>query len=367
MSERHSRPEDPGGKEFGDEPELSPEEQKLSGIPAESSGASVRNIYYVAFVGALGGLLYGYDTGVISGTLNQITQDFGIGKSYELLGGTISKSAIEQMITSSVLLGAVIGALVAGPFTMRFGRRGTIVTVAVIFAVGVVLAGLSFEPLTLIGSRLFLGLAVGGSTQSIPTYIAELSPPDRRGGFVTFFNVAIGVGILSAALVNVIFSDVPWHWKIGVAAVPAVFLLVGILQLPESPRWLVHRNYINPARRVLRWVRPSGQAADREVRDIQDVVRRESDAEEGPWRALGEKWLRPALIAGIMVAIFTQITGLEMMIYYTPVILTDAGFPSTFSLQANVYVGVVYVVMTLVGKLLVDRIGRRRLMLTMLP
>lgn len=367
MSERHSRPEDPGGREFGDEPELSPEEQKLSGIPAESSGASVRNIYYVAFVGALGGLLYGYDTGVISGTLNQITQDFGIGKSYELLGGTISKSAIEQMITSSVLLGAVIGALVAGPFTMRFGRRGTIVTVAVIYAVGVVLAGLSFEPLTLIGSRLFLGLAVGGSTQSIPTYIAELSPPDRRGGFVTFFNVAIGVGILSAALVNVIFSDVPWHWKIGVAAVPAVFLLVGILQLPESPRWLVHRNYINPARRVLRWVRPSGQAADREVRDIQDVVRRESDAEEGPWRALGEKWLRPALIAGIMVAIFTQITGLEMMIYYTPVILTDAGFPSTFSLQANVYVGVVYVVMTLVGKLLVDRIGRRRLMLTMLP
>ncbi|MGY1438909.1 sugar porter family MFS transporter [Streptomyces reniochalinae] len=367
MPDRRSQPEDPGDRGFGDEPKLSPEEQKLSGIPAETASSSTRNIYYVAFVAALGGLLYGYDTGVISGTLDQIAQDFGITKSYELFGATIPRNTVEQMITSSILLGAVIGALVAGPFTIRFGRRGTIITVAAIFGVGVILAGLSPEPLTLIGSRLLLGLAVGGSTQTIPTYIAELSPPDRRGGFVTFFNVAIGIGILSAALVNVIFRDVAWHWKIMVAVVPAVFLIIGILLLPESPRWLVHRNYINPARRVLRWVRPSGQVADREVRDIQDVMRRENEAEEGPWRALGEKWLRPALIAGIAVAIFTQITGLEMMIYYTPVILTDVGFPSTFSLQANVYVGVVYVVMTLVGKLLVDRIGRRRLMLTMLP
>ncbi|MGF1343114.1 sugar porter family MFS transporter [Streptomyces flavovirens] len=367
MPERGGHPEDSGDGAFDDEPELSPEEQKLRGIPSETSNSSTRNIYYVAFVSALGGLLYGYDTGIISGTLDQIAQDFGITKSYELFGNSIPRNSIEQMITSSILLGALIGALTAGPFTVRFGRRSTIVTVAVIFAVGVILAGLSPEPLTLIGSRLFLGLAVGGSTQAIPTYIAELSPPDRRGGFVTFFNVAIGIGILSAALVNMAFSDVAWHWKIMVAVVPAVILVIGILLLPESPRWLVHRNYINPARRVLRWVRPDGRTADREVRDIQDVMRRESEAEEGPWRALGEKWLRPALTAGIAVAIFTQLTGLEMMIYYTPIILTDVGFPSTFSLQANVYVGVVYVVMTLVGKLLVDRIGRRRLMLTMLP
>lgn len=367
MHEQPSDSEDDVGGGFSGGPELSPQQQKLSGIPGDTSHSAKWNIYHVALVAALGGLLYGYDTGVISGTLDQIAQDFGITNSYELFGVSIPNNTIEQMITSSILLGAVIGALAAGPYTVRFGRRTTILTVAVLFAAGVVLAALSPEPLSLIGSRLLLGLAVGGSTQTIPTYIAELSPPGRRGGFVTFFNMAIGIGILSAAIVNAVFSDVAWHWKIVVAVVPAVILIIGILTLPESPRWLVRHEYIDSARKVLRWVRPTGQIADSEVRDVQEVLRRESEAEEGPWRALGEKWLRPALIAGITVAVFTQITGLEMMIYYTPIILTEVGFAPSFSLKANVYVGVVYVVMTLVGKLLVDRIGRRRLMLIMLP
>ncbi|GAA3359576.1 sugar porter family MFS transporter [Saccharopolyspora gregorii] len=368
MSEQHGGSDDPELAGFDEEPDLSAAERDLRGVPTRTpAGDPIRNVYYVAFVAALGGLLYGYDTGVISGTLIQIAQDFGITESYRLFGATIPGHTIEEVITASILVGAVVGALGAGWFAMRFGRRSTIITVAVIFAVGVVLAGLSPEPLTLIGSRLLLGLAVGGCTQTIPTYIAELSPPERRGGFVTFFNVAIGIGILAAALVNVVFREAGWHWKIMVAVVPAGLLVLGMLRAPESPRWLVHHDHVDAARMVLRWVRPDGPAADREVRGIEHVLQRENEARGGPWSALGEKWLRPALVAGLAVAIFTQITGLEMMIYYTPVILTMVGFSSGFSLWANVGVGVVYVVMTLVGKLVVDRIGRRSLMLTMLP
>ena len=361
------RPEDSTRADFGDEPVLSAAERTLRGVPSEVPDDPIRNVYYVAFVAALGGLLYGYDTGVISGTLIQIAQDFGITESYELLGATFSGHTVQEAITASILVGAVIGALGAGWVAVRFGRRATIIAVAVIFAVGVVLAGMSPEPLTLIGSRLLLGLAVGGCTQTIPTYIAELSPPERRGGFVTFFNVAIGLGILSAALVNVVFQDAGWHWKIVVAVVPAVLLIIGMLRAPESPRWLVNNDHVNAARMVLRWVRRDGEAADDEVGEIRHVLRRENEAEGGPWSALGEAWLRPALVAGLAVAVFTQITGLEMMIYYTPVILSTVGFSSDFSLWANVGVGVVYVVMTAVGKLVVDRLGRRHLMLTMLP
>lgn len=367
MTERPEETDETVPDDFSGEPRLSAEEEKLGGIPKGPTKDPTFNTYHVAFVAALGGLLYGYDTGVISGTLIQIAADFGIEHEYVLFGATIPGHNIQETITASILLGAVIGALGAGPFANRFGRRWTIIAVALIFAVGVLMAGFSPGPLAMIGSRLFLGLAVGGCTQTIPTYIAELSPPEKRGGFVTFFNVAIGVGILSAALVNVIFSDVDWHWKIAVALVPAVILVVGMIPLPESPRWLVNHRFLNAARLVLRWVRPSGSEADREVRQIQHVVALEAESETGPWSAMGEKWLRPALFAGISVAIFTQITGLEMMIYYTPKILTDVGFPPELALWANVGVGVVYLVMTTTGKFIVDRVGRRRLTLVMLP
>ncbi|MFX4270661.1 sugar porter family MFS transporter [Propionibacteriaceae bacterium Y1685] len=366
MSQR-SGPSDEPTTDFDSEPQLSEVEKKLGGVPREPARNANFNNYHVAFVAALGGLLYGYDTGVISGTLIQIAADFGIEDQGSILGMTVPGHNIQEMITAAILLGAVIGALSAGPFANRFGRRWTIITVAIIFAVGVILAGVSPDPLTMIGSRLFLGLAVGGCTQTIPTYIAELSPPDKRGGLVTFFNVAIGVGILTAALVNVIFADVVWHWKIIIAVIPAVILIIGMIPLPESPRWLVNHRFLNAARMVLRWVRPSGKEADREVREIQRIVKMEEASSKGAWAAMGEKWIRPALIAGISVAIFTQITGLEMMIYYTPRILTDAGFAPELSLWANVGVGVVYLVMTTTGKFIVDKVGRRRLTLIMLP
>lgn len=320
---------------------------------------SRRRVVASALVVALGGLLYGYDTGVISGTLAQIAQDFGIDSS----------GPQAEWITAAILAGAVVGALGASWFSSRWGRRLTIVAVAAVFLLGVLACGLSPNQWVMMASRFFLGLAVGGSTQTIPTYISELAPRDRRGGYVTFFNVAIGVGILSAALVNWLLADLAWHWKIMVAGVPAILLMLGMIPLPESPRWLIRHGESERAEEVLEWVRPTRKASRKELREIRETFRKEQKAaSRSEWHALlTEKWMRPAVVAGVAVAVFTQITGLEMMIYYTPTLLTEAGMDPDLSVLVNVGVGLVYVVMTVVGRFVVDRAGRRALMLWTLP
>ena len=341
------------------------DDDRVPGVPApipedagrtETARRTKRHVTRVAFVAAIGGLLYGYDTGVISGTLIEIGREFSI------------DATVEEFITASILVGAVLGALLTGPVSARIGRRRTIVLIAAVFALGVLFAAVSGNPVLLVLSRLFLGLAVGGSTQTIPTYIAEIAPGPRRGSLVTVFNCAIGVGILSAAVVGVTLNGVvSWRLMIGVAAAPAIVLLLAMLRLPESPRWFVAQDRIGPARRVLRWLRPDRDAAEDELDAIRALDDAEPDSGSGQWSQLRKPWVRPALVAGLIVAAFTQLTGLEMMIYYTPTILTDAGFPHGYSLWANVGVGVVYLVMTFVGSRLVDRIGRRRLTLVMLP
>jgi len=324
--------------------------------PAAAERTTRRHVTRVAFVAAIGGLLYGYDTGVISGTLIEIGREFSI------------DATVKEFITASILVGAILGAFVTGPVSARIGRRRTILLIAAVFGLGVLCAALSPSPVFLVLSRLFLGLAVGGSTQTIPTYIAEIAPGPRRGGLVTVFNCAIGVGILAAAVVGVTVNGVvSWRFMIGVAAAPAIVLLLGMLKLPESPRWFVAQDRIGPARRVLRWLRPDHRAAEDELDEIRQLDDAEPSSGAGQWAQLRKPWVRPALVAGLIVAAFTQLTGLEMMIYYTPTILTDAGFPHVYSLWANVGVGVVYLVMTFVGSRLVDRIGRRRLTLVMLP
>ncbi|WIB26452.1 sugar porter family MFS transporter [Curtobacterium sp. MCSS17_015] len=341
------------------------DDDRVPGVPpaipegtgdAEKARSVKRHVTRVAFVAALGGLLYGYDTGVISGTLIEIGKEFSVG------------SAVKEFITASILVGAILGAFLTGPVSARVGRRRTILLIAAVFMLGVLFAAVSPSPVFLVLSRLFLGLAVGGSTQTIPTYIAEIAPGPRRGSLVTVFNCAIGVGILAAALVGVTLNGVvSWRFMIGVAAAPAIVLLLGMLRLPESPRWFVSKDRVGPARQVLRWLRPTSRAAEDELDEIRRLDDAEPDSGKGQWSQLRKPWVRPALVAGLIVAAFTQLTGLEMMIYYTPTILTDAGFPHVYSLWANVGVGVVYLVMTFVGSRVVDRVGRRRLTLVMLP
>lgn len=309
-----------------------------------------------ATVSAVSSLLYGYDTGIISGALLQIRRDFGTG------------NGMEQVIASAILLGAVVGALTCSRLSERRGRRGTVLLISAVFAVGSLLCSVAPGAASLALGRVVLGFAVGGATQTVPMYIAELAPADRRGRLVLTFQVGIGVGIVVSTLVGA-SESVSWRVSIGVAAVPALLMLLLTLKLPESPRWLVKRDEPEAARRALRRVRPEGADVEGElgaVVELEDEERRARQRDRG-WSGLRRPWVRPALVVGCGIAVFTQLSGIEMIIYYAPTILTDNGFSTTAALRVSVALGVTYLVMMLVGLAIVDRVGRRRLTLLMVP
>ncbi len=320
----------------------------------DDGGGLTGAVVIVALVSAISGLLYGYDTGIISGALLQISDEFGIGSGWE------------QVIAASILAGAVIGALVCSRLSQRLGRRTTLLIVAAVFVVGSLSASLAPNPEMLSLARIVLGFAVGGATQTAPVYVAELAPSKYRGRLVLFFQVAIGVGILIATIVGAT-ETVDWRLAIGAAVVPSALMLGLMLRLPDSPRWLVKAGHDDRAREALERVRPKGADVSGELRDIEDLVEAERSASTIGWRGLREAWVRPALIVGCGLAIFTQLSGIEMIVYYSPTILTDNGFSDTAALRVSVALGATYLVTQLIGLAIIDRVGRRRLTLITLP
>ena len=320
----------------------------------DDGGGLTGAVVVVALVSAISGLLYGYDTGIISGALLQISDEFGIGSGWE------------QVIAASILAGAVIGALVCSRLSERRGRRTTLLIVAGVFVVGSLGASLAPDPLTLSLARVVLGFAVGGATQTAPVYVAELAPSRYRGRLVLFFQIAIGVGILIATIVGAT-ERVDWRLAIGAAVVPSALMLGLMLRLPDSPRWLVKHGQEERAREALERVRPAGTDVSGELSDIDELVEAERTARTSGWRGLREGWVRPALVVGCGLAIFTQLSGIEMIVYYSPTILTDNGFSDTAALRVSVALGATYLVTQLIGLAIIDRVGRRRLTLLTLP
>lgn len=214
--------------------------------------------------------------------------------------------------------------------------------------------------------RLVLGFAVGGATQTAPMYVAELSPSAYRGRLVLCFQIAIGVGILAANLIGV-FDSVSWRGPTGIACVPAAIMLWLLLRLPESPRWLVKHDERHAARAVLERVRPDGYDVGAELDEATELARMERKASTRGWSGLRDAWVRPALVLGCGIAVFTQLSGIEMIIYYAPTILTDDGVYRSVALLVSVMLGATYVIAQLVGLAIIDRVGRRRLTLIMVP
>jgi len=326
---------------------------EISPAPAPTSALTGRMLL-VALVSATSGLLYGYDTGIISGALLQIGREFALGDT------------AKSIVTASILAGAVLGALGCSALAERLGRNRTLLIIAVTFVIGSLAAALAPDPVSLSVARLVLGLAVGGATQTAPMYVAELSPSVLRGRLVLCFQVAIGVGIVIATIVGATDS-ISWRWSIGAAAVPAVIMFAFLVSLPESPRWLVKRDRRADALAVLGRVRPTGTDNEPELREIVETEEAEREATTRGWAGLRRSWVRPALIVGCGVAIFTQLSGIEMIIYYAPTILTDNGFSDDQALDVSVALGATYLVMMLVGLAIIDRVGRRRLTLIMIP
>jgi sugar porter (SP) family MFS transporter len=303
---------------------------------------SGRTIY---FFGALGGLLFGYDTGVISGALLFIPDDFKL------------TPFLQGAIVAALLLGAMIGAALAGRLSDRLGRRHLIIVAAVIFTAGALLAALAPSVAVLITARFIIGLAVGSAALVVPLYLAEIAPTEVRGAVASLNQLMIVGGILVAFIVNAILaSSGDWRLMLGLAAVPSLVLLVGMLFMPETPRYLVHAGDEKEAREVLEDL-PGDERPDERIEEIRDVEQEQAGTGlRGLWEA---KWVRPALLVAIGLAVFQQLVGINTIIYYAPTTLTNVGFAKTSAIYANLIIGVVNVLMTLIAIRLVDRVGRK--------
>jgi sugar porter (SP) family MFS transporter len=329
-------------------------QQGAAGAHGEAGQQLTGAVVVIALVAAISGMLYGYDTGVISWALLQLAKDFNITAGWQ------------QVIAASILLGAVVGALACSWLSDLRGRRGTLVMLAGVFIVGALWCADAPGAGALSLGRLVLGFAVGGATQTAPMYVAELSPPAHRGRLVLCFQIAIGVGILTATLVGA-SDSISWRGPIGIACIPAAIMLWLLLRLPESPRWLVKQDDRDAARAVLKQVRPEGYDVDAELAEATELARVERTARTRGWVGLRDGWVRPALVLGCGIAVFTQLSGIEMIIYYAPTILTDDGVYRSVALQVSVGLGAAYVIAQLIGLAIIDRVGRRRLTLIMVP
>jgi SP family galactose:H+ symporter-like MFS transporter len=309
-----------------------------------------RFVYIAALFAALGGLLFGYDTGVISGALIFIKREFGL------------TTAAEEIVVSGVLLGATIGAIVGGKAADLFGRRRVLLVTAAIFGIGALASAVAPSPSILIVSRIVLGLAIGFASTNVPVYLSEVAPPQARGWVVSLFQLAVTVGIVVAYLTDYAFAGVEgWRWMLGLAVVPALVFGTGMFFLPETPRWLIRGGQHEVAHRVLVRIR---QVADVNVEMEEIKASLAQQTESGRWVDLLSRQVRPALVVGLGLAIFQQITGINTVIYYAPKILQAAGFNSASgAILATSGVGVVNVGMTIIAMFLVDRAGRRPLLL----
>lgn len=309
-------------------------------------------IYVIAIVAAMGGLLFGFDTGVISGAIPFFQKDFAVDNS------------MIEIVTSSVLFGAIFGALFCGKITDRMGRRKVILISAVIFAIGALWSGWSPNIYHLIAARLFLGIAIGISSFAVPLYIAEVSPAKSRGMFVSMFQLMITLGLLISYLSALFFADETslscWRPMFYVGVIPAIILFVGMLLMPPSPRWLMSVNKEQECLSVLRMVEHP-DLVDKSFEQMREDLKKNND-QKGRFKELMQPWLRNALIISIGIMFFQQFVGINTVIYYSPKIFLMAGFDSTISaIGASVGIGIVNLLFTLISVNFVDRLGRRKL------
>jgi sugar porter (SP) family MFS transporter len=302
-----------------------------------------------AAVAALGGFLFGFDTGIISGALLFIKQEFGL------------SAGLQQLVVGSLLLAAVVGALLGGPITDAWGRKKTLILAALIFGVGALVASFSPNLAVLVVARVLLGLAIGIASMIVPVYIAEIAPPRVRGALVSLQQFMITVGIMVSYLVSYAFSGSgAWRWMLGVGMIPAAILLVGMLPLPESPRWLLAKDRRQDALGVLRRIRHEEHNPEAELAEIEAVHKMQAGVS---YQDLFRPSVRPALVVGVGIAFINQMVGVNAVIYYAPTILKDAGFSSSAAILATTGVGILNMLVTLCALLLIDRVGRRPLLL----
>ncbi|EXU74215.1 sugar porter family MFS transporter [Erwinia mallotivora] len=309
----------------------------------------------VALIATLGGLLFGYDTGVISGAL------LFMGKELHLTPFTTG------LITSSLLFGAAMGALLSGHLAAAAGRKKIILWLAVIFAVGAVGTSLAPDVHWMVFFRLVLGVAVGGAAATVPVYIAELAPAHKRGQLVTLQELMIVSGQLLAYISNAAFHEIwggesTWRWMLVVATIPAVLLWVGMMFMPDTPRWYAMKGRLAEARSVLERTRRK-EDVEWELMEITETLDEQSALGKPRLREVMKPWLFKLFLIGIGIAVIQQLTGVNTIMYYAPTVLTSTGMSDNAALFATIANGVVSVLMTFVGIWMLGKIGRRTMVM----
>ena len=307
---------------------------------------------FLVVIAALGGLLFGYDTGVISGALLFIRTEFDL------------SATMQGVVVGVALVGAAFGAAFAGSLADRFGRRLVLLVTGIVFVVGAAIAALAPTTATLLAGRVIVGVGIGFASMLTPLYLAEVAPAENRGALVSLNQLAITCGILVSYLVGYVFAQSgQWRWMLGLGALPGAILAGGMLVLPETPRWLAGHGRLEEADAVLRRLRGRAHDSAAELSELRTDLRRQGRLVG--WRELLNPVVRGPLVVGIGLAIFQQITGINTVIYFAPVIFQAAGISSASSaILATAGVGVVNVAMTVVAIRLIDKIGRRALLMT---
>ncbi|HEY1653927.1 MAG TPA: sugar porter family MFS transporter [Candidatus Tumulicola sp.] len=305
-------------------------------------------VLLVASVAALGGLLFGYDTGVISGAILFIGKDFSL------------STHLQEFTISVVLIGCILGAAVTGTVADRIGRRLTLLTAGIVFLAGALVSALAPDETVLLIGRFVVGIGVGFSSVVSPLYISEVAPANVRGALVSLYQFAITVGILGAYLIDFRFSSAgDWRTMLGFAVVPSVILIAGMIVMPESPRYLFKIGHDSRARDVLQRIAETPDESASEERAILAALH----AKTAGFAVFKDPSVRIALFIGVTLAVLQQVTGINTIIYYGPKIFEMAGISSaSTSILAESVVGTVNVLMTLIAIFFVDRVGRKPLL-----
>jgi SP family arabinose:H+ symporter-like MFS transporter len=307
-------------------------------------------VILISVVAALGGLLFGFDTAVISGTINFIQPYFGLSEAG--LGWTVS----------SLLFGCIAGVFLAGKAGDHYGRKKVLMMAALLFFISAVGSASAHSLIFFLFARILGGLAVGVASILSPMYIAELAPARYRGTLVSLNQLAIVVGILVAFFSNYLLVNTGennWRWMLLVMAAPAILLYFSLFLVPESPRWLVARGRNKDALRVL--VKTSGsEFSSAQLHEIEETLRNQ---EESTYRDLLAPKIKPLLFIGIILAVFQQITGINTIMYYAPKIFANVGQSNASALVQTILIGGTNLIFTLVAMALIDRFGRKLLII----
>ncbi|CEK10561.1 sugar porter family MFS transporter [Legionella hackeliae] len=311
--------------------------------------------WLVAIIGSVTGFLFGYDEGIIAGSLNLVRNYFSL--THTDVG----------IMTSALPFGALIGSMLIGlvlasRFSKRFGRRSTLFFAGLLFLVGALGTAIAAEEWILIFARFMLGIAIGTAAVTTPLYLAETAPMHLRGAIVAVYQLAITIGIVCAYSVNyVLIEHQAWRAMFASSAVPALILVLGIFFLPESPRWLISAGKKDEAAKALKRLR-NDQSIHNELAEIQTTLAKEPQGSS--WKTLFKRPLLSVLLLGMTLFCLQQLSGINVIIYFAPEIFKNLGFTNTVGqILATMGIGLVNLLVTIIAMVYVDKVGRRKLLL----